>query len=150
MTWLGKWGLSLFFVMLLAGCSTTPAPRGPLKLTILHTNDHHGRFWPNGDGEYGMAARKTLIDRQRAEIKAAGGEVLLLDGGDVNTGVPESDLQDAEPGDLHPLAFLQVLGDHADEIFQHLQPLLLAELMLFCERGGQVPGRDRLAGFRLG
>ena len=82
---------------LLAGCTTTPAPRGPLKLTILHTNDHHGRFWPNSDGEYGMAARKTLIDRQRAEIKAAGGEVLLLDGGDVNTGVPESDLQDAEP-----------------------------------------------------
>jgi len=82
---------------LLAGCATPPAPRGPLKLTILHTNDHHGRFWPNGDGEYGMAARKTLIDRLRAEIKAAGGEVLLLDGGDVNTGVPESDLQDAEP-----------------------------------------------------
>lgn len=82
---------------LLGGCTTTPAPRAALKLTILHTNDHHGRFWPNGDGEYGMAARKTLIDRQRAEIKAAGGEVLLLDGGDVNTGVPESDLQDAEP-----------------------------------------------------
>jgi 5'-nucleotidase/UDP-sugar diphosphatase len=82
---------------LLAGCGTTPAPRAPLKLTILHTNDHHGRFWPNADGEYGMAARKTLIDQQRAEIKAAGGEVLLLDGGDVNTGVPESDLQDAEP-----------------------------------------------------
>ncbi len=82
---------------LLAGCSTTPAPRASLKLTILHTNDHHGRFWPNGAGEYGMAARQTLIDQQRAEIKAAGGEVLLLDGGDVNTGVPESDLQDAEP-----------------------------------------------------
>lgn len=81
----------------LAGCASTPAPRAPLKLTVLHTNDHHGRFWPNADGEYGMAARKTLIDRLRAEVKAGGGEVLLLDGGDVNTGVPESDLQDAEP-----------------------------------------------------
>jgi len=82
---------------LLAGCATSPADRAPLKLTILHTNDHHGRFWPNSDGEYGLAARKTLIDRVRAEVAAAGGHVLLLDGGDVNTGVPESDLQDAEP-----------------------------------------------------
>jgi 5'-nucleotidase / UDP-sugar diphosphatase len=80
---------------LLAGCASVP--RAPLKLTVLHTNDHHGRFWPNSDGEYGLAARKTLIDKVRAEVKAAGGELLLLDGGDVNTGVPESDLQDAEP-----------------------------------------------------
>ena len=26
------------------------------NLTILHTNDNHGRFWPNHNGEYGMAA----------------------------------------------------------------------------------------------
>ncbi len=85
---------------LLGACSTTPpaaTPRAPLKLTILHTNDHHGRFWTNADGEGGLAARKTLIDRLRAEVAAAGGHSLLLDGGDVNTGVPESDLQDAEP-----------------------------------------------------
>ena len=92
--------LALLLAALLAGCASVappPPPREPLKLTILHTNDHHGRFWSNADGEYGMAARKTLIDRVRAEVKAAGGHVLLLDGGDVNTGVPESDLQDAEP-----------------------------------------------------
>jgi 5'-nucleotidase/UDP-sugar diphosphatase len=86
---------------LLAGCASkpapAPAPRAPLKLTVLHTNDHHGRFWTNSDGEYGLAARKTLIDKIRAEVAAAGGQVLLLDGGDINTGVPESDLQDAEP-----------------------------------------------------
>ncbi len=69
----------------------------PTHLTILHTNDHHGRFWKNGDGEYGMAARKTLIDRIRREVALSGGHSLLLDGGDVNTGVPESDLQDAVP-----------------------------------------------------
>ncbi|MGB0861104.1 MAG: metallophosphoesterase, partial [Pseudoalteromonas spongiae] len=67
------------------------------KLTILHTNDHHGRFWRNEQGEYGMAARKTLIDRLRAEAKAKNHQVLLLSGGDINTGVPESDLQYAEP-----------------------------------------------------
>ena len=87
---------ALTAALLLAGCATPP-PRPPLKLTILHTNDHHGRFWANADGEYGLAARKTLIDRLRAEVAAAGGHSLLLDGGDVNTGVPESDLQDAEP-----------------------------------------------------
>ena len=84
-------------VLLLAGCASAPPARPPLQLTVLHTNDHHGRFWPNADGEYGLAARKTLVDRIRAEVAAAGGHTLLLDGGDVNTGVPESDLQDAEP-----------------------------------------------------
>ena len=89
--------LALATALALAACATPPAERPPLKLTILHTNDHHGRFWTNAEGEYGMAARKTLIDRVRAEVQAAGGHTLLLDGGDVNTGVPESDLQDAEP-----------------------------------------------------
>lgn len=88
--------LAAALAALLASCAAPP-PRAPLRLTVLHTNDHHGRFWPNADGEYGLAARKTLIDRIRAEVAAAGGHVLLLDGGDVNTGVPESDLQDAEP-----------------------------------------------------
>jgi hypothetical protein len=29
-------------------------------------------------------------------------------------------LQDAEPADLHPLAFLQVPGDHDNQIVEHL------------------------------
>ncbi|PKG59052.1 bifunctional UDP-sugar hydrolase/5'-nucleotidase UshA, partial [Shewanella sp. GutDb-MelDb] len=65
--------------------------------TVLHTNDNHGRFFENSKGEYGMAARKTLIDQIRAEVEANGGETILLSGGDINTGVPESDLQDARP-----------------------------------------------------
>ncbi len=67
------------------------------NLTILHTNDHHGRFWQNKNGEYGMAARKTLIDSLRTEVEGNGGSLLLLSGGDINTGVPESDLLNAEP-----------------------------------------------------
>lgn len=67
------------------------------KITILHTNDHHGHFWPNDYGEYGLSAQKTLVDGIRKEVAAEGGSVLLLSGGDINTGVPESDLQDAEP-----------------------------------------------------
>jgi 5'-nucleotidase / UDP-sugar diphosphatase len=108
--WLAAAGAAL-----IAGCALTPAQRPPLKLTVLHTNDHHGRFWPNSDGEYGLAARKTLIDRIRAEVAAAGGHVLLLDGGDINTGVPESDLQDAEPD----FKGMNLLGYDASAIGNH-------------------------------
>lgn len=85
------------------------------RITILHTNDHHGRFWKNRRSEYGMAARKTLIDQIRREVRAQGGYVLLLSGGDINTGVPESDLQDAEP-DFKGMRLLNydamALGNH--------------------------------------
>ena len=74
-----------------------PSDPDNLKLTILHTNDHHGRFWKNSEGEYGMAARKTLVDAIKAEVAKKNGCVLLLSGGDINTGVPESDIQDAVP-----------------------------------------------------
>jgi 5'-nucleotidase / UDP-sugar diphosphatase len=114
--------LTALLPLWLAGCATqgsapplqTP-PSATVKLTVLHTNDHHGRFWKNNDGEYGMAARKTLLDSVRAEVKAAGGHTLLLDGGDVNTGVPESDTQDAEP-DFKGMALLgydaMTFGNH--------------------------------------
>ncbi|MDF4741304.1 bifunctional UDP-sugar hydrolase/5'-nucleotidase UshA [Vibrio parahaemolyticus] len=96
-----KTALSAAILASLAGCALQPAHEWnadtTYKLTVLHTNDHHGRFWQNKHGEYGMAARKTLIDDLRDEIQAEGGSVLLLSGGDINTGVPESDLQDAEP-----------------------------------------------------
>ena len=93
--------LSLICLAALASCSSLqtggPEKDKTYKVTILHTNDHHGRFWKNSDGEYGMAARKTVIDGIRSEVAKSGGYSLLLDGGDVNTGVPESDLQDAVP-----------------------------------------------------
>ena len=93
--------LSLTCLAALAACSSLqtggPEKDKTYKVTILHTNDHHGRFWKNSDGEYGMAARKTVIDGIRSEVAKSGGYSLLLDGGDVNTGVPESDLQDAVP-----------------------------------------------------
>jgi len=100
-----KAAVSAALIASLAGCansgSETPeqgwAPDTTYKLTILHTNDNHGRFWHNRYGEYGMAARKTLIDELRTEAQAEGSEVLLLSGGDINTGVPESDLLHAEP-----------------------------------------------------
>ncbi|STT53021.1 UDP-sugar hydrolase [Klebsiella pneumoniae] len=44
------------------------------KITILHTNDHHGHFWRNDYGEYGLAAQKTLVDGIRKEVAAEGGK----------------------------------------------------------------------------
>lgn len=90
--------LFLLFSVLLVSCSQLKEPgKQPIRLTILHTNDHHGRFWSNRDGEYGLAARASLIDQLRREASQKGAEVLLLDAGDVNTGVPQSDLLNAEP-----------------------------------------------------
>ncbi len=85
------------------------------KFTILHTNDHHGRFWPNKDGELGLAARATLIQSLRDQIQKEGGQSILIDAGDVNTGIPQSDMQDAEP-DFKGMALLgydvMALGNH--------------------------------------
>ncbi|MCU7962598.1 bifunctional UDP-sugar hydrolase/5'-nucleotidase UshA [Shewanella sp. SW32] len=91
----------------LAGCNNSDDDKVPTTcaeagsacktFTVLHTNDNHGRFWENSDGEYGLAAQKTLVDQIRAEVSKNGSQTLLLSGGDINTGVPESDLQDAIP-----------------------------------------------------
>ena len=97
---LAKSGLALALFMAF-GMLSAPAQAyeqdKTYKITILHTNDHHGHFWRNEYGEYGLAAQKTLVDNIRQQVTAQGGSVLLLSGGDINTGVPESDLQDAEP-----------------------------------------------------
>jgi 5'-nucleotidase/UDP-sugar diphosphatase len=113
----------------LAACRTAPTPAVVANqvvnqndngsqaryLTVLHTNDNHGRFWHNEKGEYGMAARKTLIDELRSQAQAQGHAVLLLSGGDINTGVPESDLQYAEP-DFKGMSLIgydaMALGNH--------------------------------------
>lgn len=116
---LNRLSLTLGLIAALSGCALAP-PSGPdrdktYRLTVMHTNDHHGRFWHNSDGEYGMAARKTVVDQIRREVAASGGYTLLLDGGDVNTGVPESDLQDAVP-DFKGMNFLgyqaMAVGNH--------------------------------------
>ena len=88
--------------LLVAACTQNPVapPSSRLKtldFTILHTNDNHGKFWRNRHGEMGMAARKTLIDQMRDEVESRGGKVLVLSAGDINTGVPESDIQEAKP-----------------------------------------------------
>lgn len=48
------------------------------EITILHTNDHHGRFWQNDHGEYGLAAQKTLVDSVRQQVAAQGKPAITL------------------------------------------------------------------------
>lgn len=85
------------------------------KFTVLHTNDVHGHFWANDKGEYGLAAQKTAIDNIKNEVAAQGGSVILLNAGDINTGVPESDMQNARP-DIEGLNAIgyeaMTLGNH--------------------------------------
>ena len=101
-----RYTLSALAILITTGCSTISSTQNTkqnwiqdkeYQLTVLHTNDNHGHFWENKYGELGMAARATLVNNIRTEVESQGGSVLLLSGGDINTGVPESDLQDAEP-----------------------------------------------------
>lgn len=69
------------------------------KLTILHTNDVHSRLEPfpmdggRNQGLGGVAARAALINKIRNE----GGEILLLDAGDIFQGTPFFNLYKGEP-----------------------------------------------------
>ncbi|OHU85356.1 MULTISPECIES: bifunctional UDP-sugar hydrolase/5'-nucleotidase UshA [Pseudoalteromonas] len=106
--------LSVLLCIFLSSCQLT-SNREAQYLTVLHTNDNHGRFWHNEKGEYGMAARKTLIDRLKNQADQNGHAVILLSGGDINTGIPESDLQFAEP-DFKGMSLLgydaMAIGNH--------------------------------------
>lgn len=100
---------------LLSGAASAWEKDKTYAITILHTNDHHGHFWQNDHGEYGLGAQKTLVDGIRQEVAAQGGSLLLLSGGDINTGVPESDLQDAEPDfrGMNPVGYdAMAIGNH--------------------------------------
>lgn len=91
---LGDRGRILIVAGLLHLAARASAPTGEtVRLTILHTNDVHGRLLPFAYAEQGRggalredvggaARRATLIRRLRAEIP---GDELLLDAGDVFT-----------------------------------------------------------------
>lgn len=90
------------------------------RLIVLHTNDSHGQVIPFKDATTGrriggFAARATLVKRIRREAERIGAHVLLLDAGDVNTGVPESDLLDAMPD----LEAMNAMGYHAMAVGNH-------------------------------
>ena len=89
-------------------------------------------FWPNAKGEYGFPAHKTIVNRVKAEVEQKGGSLILLNAGDFNTGVPESDMQTAEP-DIKAMNAMgyeaTVLGNHEFDIHYKF---------LICKKNGQT------------
>jgi 5'-nucleotidase/UDP-sugar diphosphatase len=76
---------SLLFIVLLTllfAAVTVAQDEEPFALTIMHTNDVHAHHDPNNDGDGGAARQATVVQQIRAE----GGNSLLLDGGDRFTG----------------------------------------------------------------
>lgn len=68
----------------------------PIRITILHTNDIHGRVLPGGDVETGLVALGRTIRQERDRARGRGEAVLLLDGGDMWKGSLTADLTDGE------------------------------------------------------
>jgi 2',3'-cyclic-nucleotide 2'-phosphodiesterase (5'-nucleotidase family) len=76
-------------------------PAAPTLVVILHTNDLHGRVYPqkaswldkeNPPLAGGFAALAATIRRERAKALEAGAVVFLVDAGDWFQGTPEGDL----------------------------------------------------------
>ena len=86
-----------------------------IKLRILHTNDHHGHYWKNKYGEYGLAARMTLIKQLREQASNENRYVIVLSGGDINSGTLESELLKAKPD----LLGMDLIGYDAMAIGNH-------------------------------
>ncbi len=115
--------LLFFAVLSLTSCSSVPhkyaGDPNVLHLIVLHTNDVHGHAWPRLKSDSktwgGFAAQSILVAKIRDEAKKDKAEVILLSAGDVNTGVPESDLQAAEPDffAMNEIGYdAMVLGNH--------------------------------------
>jgi 5'-nucleotidase / UDP-sugar diphosphatase len=87
----------------------------PYKLTIIHVSDTHGRML-DFDGTSGMASPiGVIVNNIREEVSRYGGYVLFLHSGDLNTGVPESDMLNAKPD----IKVLSILGLDAMAIGNH-------------------------------
>jgi 5'-nucleotidase len=72
----------LLLVMFVMVVSMVSAQEDTFALTVLHTNDTHTWHEPQGDGNGGVARQAAVVNQIRAE----GGNVILLDGGDRFTG----------------------------------------------------------------
>ena len=91
----GMLGITLSCAVVEKPVLERPVPA--FHLVVLHTNDHHGRPAKFLDAPFpgvgGLPARATLVKKIRQKDK----NVLLLDAGDLNTGLPVSNLFHARP-----------------------------------------------------
>ncbi len=88
-------------------------------LVVLEINDTHGHAWAYNEWHNpdigGFAAIATIVKQARAEAAANGWDLLFLHAGDVNTGIPESDLLNARPD----IVALNAMGLDAMAIGNH-------------------------------
>lgn len=78
----GLLALIIGVCLLGTGAWTLAQEAEPIALTIMHTNDVHAHHEPNSNGDGGAARQATVV----SQIRAEGGNTLLLDGGDRFTG----------------------------------------------------------------
>ncbi len=72
----------ILLAMLMLALGSAAAQDETFALTLLHTNDTHAAHQPNGAGDGGVARQMAVV----SQIRAEGGNVLLLDSGDRFTG----------------------------------------------------------------
>ncbi len=92
--------LAIVAALFAVGCVSQPqasANGGEVKIAILHVNDTHGHPLAFNNGNAietgGLPAMAMLVGQTRAEYD----NVLVLDAGDFNTGLSESNFFKAEP-----------------------------------------------------
>lgn len=84
--------LRLAFACVVLTVAATAA--GELTLSIVGTNDLHGRLFTDDQGRGGLAVLGGFIDNLRAAREADGGALLVLDAGDTFQGGIESNLSE--------------------------------------------------------
>lgn len=101
-------------------------------LVILEVNDTHGHAWAYNEWHNpnigGFAAIATIVEQARKEATENGWDFLFLHAGDVNTGVPESDLLYARPDILALNAMhldAMAIGNHE---FDHPWSILMKQM----------------------
>lgn len=106
----------------------------PRRITILHTNDVHSRLDPfpmdgsRNQGLGGVAARAALIE----EIRSEGGQVLLLDAGDIFQGTPYFNMYKGEP----EMKAMKMMGYDAATIGNHDFDAGMENFALQLDKGG--------------
>ncbi len=119
----------MIWSLLLACLHVRTAPEaeqaeGPRTLTVLHTNDLHGHFlperaaWIEGEPEIGgFAALDSWV--QATEEERGEDNVLMLDGGDLLTGTPLTDIEVRGTLGGAMLEFMELVGYDAWVVGNH-------------------------------
>lgn len=106
------------------------AGAGAVVLTLLHTNDPHGRIYLPGQAQ-GLTRLATLVRRVRAEMP----NVLLFDAGDLIHGTPEEKAFEGKPmiGAMNALKYdAATAGNHEFDFGQRIarQAIAMAQFPL--------------------